>query len=558
MDILRQLNDFCDDTLNGRRVAGKLQRAAVARFRKDLQRSTEPGCPFYFDVRKATLAVRFIQLLKHTTGATFAGQPFILEDWQIFIVANLFGWILRDTGTRRFRKCHIEIGRKNGKTALIAAIALLMLIMDGEPRAEVYAVATKLKQSKLAWFEANRFRAGNNWLSDRIHPTESEYRMTVPADGSEFKALGGDGGGDDGYNPSCVVFDELHEWKKEGHLKLWDKMRTGSSGRTQPLFATITTAGDTKSYLWKSERKYAEAVALGLQIDDTLFSFVCCLDADDDIFDQDTWKKANPGLDTIKDRKEMQALANEARINPSAERQLKRYHCNLMVEPTAQGISAAMWQRGNKPLPDLSGRVCFGGLDLGWVDDLAAFWLVFPPLTAGAEFYTLGWAFCPEGGARDLSQEPWKQWIESGVLITTDGASTNAVAIHAQIASAMKKYKVKAIALDPANARQFGQELEDKGIEVVGHGQKGVHYNEPIRSIKAALTEGKFIHGDNPLLTWAIENMVVAISGGLQRPAKEHSRDKIDPAVAMIMAHSIATLGTGKKKQTGEARVRYC
>lgn len=555
MDILRTLNDFCDDVLSGRRIAGQLQRAAVDRFHRDLQRSQRPDCQLYFDERKAAIAIRFIGLLKHTTG-DFAGRPFLLEPWQTFIIANLWGWRWNKAGTRRFRKAHIEIGRKNGKTALAAAIALLCLVMDGEGRPEVYAVATKRAQSKLSWQEADRFRSGNDWLSDHLRSTPSKYIMTGP-DESVFVALGGDGGGDDGLNPSCVIFDELHEWKLERHLKLWDKMRTGSSTRPQPLFVTITTAGDTKSHLWKSERKYAEAVALGQQIDDTLFSFVCALDRDDDIFDPDNWPKANPGLGTIKKLGDLEDLANEARINPTAERQLKRYHCNLMTEPTAQGISEAVWKKGDKPLPDLSGRICYGGIDLGWRDDLAALWLVFPPPTPVGDYYTTGWAFCPQQGCRDLHDGPWQQWLNEGLLIGTPGQTTDVDQIKAMVRHARKKYKLKAIALDGNNARQLGSELEAEGLVIVEHGQKGIHMNEPLRSLKATCNEGRLIHGGNPLLSWCIENMVVALQGGLMRPAKEHSRDKIDPAVAMIMGYSLCLFGTGKAKPTGEARIRY-
>jgi phage terminase large subunit-like protein len=229
-----------------------------------------------------------------------------------------------------------------------------------------------------------------------------------------------------------------------------------------------------------------------------------------------------------------------------------------MVEPTAQAIPKASWEKGNKPLPDLTGRQCFGAVDLGWLDDLAAFWLIFPPpdLKSGI-FYTLGWAFCPLNGARDFSQGDWQKWRNDGTLIATPGTETNADEIHKIIKHARTKYKLKAIALDQNNARQFGQDLQKTGIEVCGHGQKGIHYNEPLRSFKSACNEGRIIHGGNELLGWCVENMVVAISGGLMRPAKEHSRDKIDPAVAMLMAYSIATLGTGKTENKGEARVRY-
>lgn len=556
MSCLRDLNDFAQSVITGQRVTGQLQRAAVQRFLNDLKRSQQPDCPYFFDERRANIAIKFIGLLKHTTGE-HANKPFKLECWQQFIVGNLFGWRWKDTGKRRFRKAHIEIGRKNGKTALVAAIALLCLVMDGEPRPEVYSVATKRSQSKLSLEEADRFRKGNVWLKEQIRSVPSLYLMTGPED-SVFKALSGEGGGEDGLNPSGVIFDEVHEWKKEGHLKLWEKMRTGSSTRAQPLFITITTAGDTKSHLWKAERKYAEAVAQGHQSDDSLFSFVCCLDPDDDIFDPENWIKANPGLDTIKPRRDIEELVAQARFDPAVERQLKRYHCNLMVEPTAQGISAAVWKKGAKPLPNLDGRICFGAVDLGWLDDLAAFWLVFPPDDKlKGTWYTLGWAFCPLNGVRDLSQGDWPTWRNEGLLLATEGSETDIKQIKETISTARKRYKLRAVAIDPNNARQLGQELEETGLEIVAHGQKGIHYNEPFRSLKSCCNEGRFHHGDNKLLDWAVQNMVAAVSGGLMRPAKEHSRDKIDPAVAMLMAWSIATLGTGTKKKQGEARIRY-
>lgn len=556
MNLTRELNDYCADVLSGRRIAGQLQIAAVQRFQADLKRSKDSDWPYYFDEAAATLPIRFAGLLKHSTS-DFDQKPFHLEPWQKFIVGNIYGWRRKENRRRRFRNVYIEIGRKNGKTALAAVLALNGLVLDGEARAEVYAAATKRKQSKLVWEEADRFRKSNDWLNERIKPTPSRHLMTG-MDGSIFTALGGDGGGDDGYNPSLVIFDELHEWKREGHIKLWEKLRTGSSMRGQPLFVITTTAGDTKSYLWKQERAYASAVATGQHTDDSLFSFVCCLDPDDDIFDEDNWPKANPGLYTIKQPTDMRDLATKARWDAKAERELKRYHLNLMVEPTAQGISAASWKKGAKPLPELTGRICYGGLDLGWINDLAAFWLVFPPENKHTgTFYTLGWAFCPQSGDRDLTQGEYPEWIKAGLLIATPGTETDIVQIKHVIEQARKKYKLKAIALDQNNARQIGQELQNAGVEVVSHGQKGIHYNEPLRSLKSCVNDGRFIHGDNKLLTWCIENMVVATSGGLMRPAKEHSRDKIDPAVAMLMGYSCSILGTGNTKPQTEVRVRY-
>lgn len=536
MNAVVEINAYCTAVLNGSIAAGRWERAAVQRYRDDLQRAREAGSPIYFDQSKAERALKLFPLLEHTTGK-FNGKPFYLEPWQQFIVWNIYGWYRTDDRTRRFRKFYIEIGRKNGKTALAAAICHLEFSFVGEARPEIYCVATKRAQSKLVWEEANRMRGRSAYLRNRITSTPSEYTMKEPG-GGVFKALGGDGGGDDGLNPSVVLFDEIHEYKTKGHMDLWDKMHTGSDSRLQPIFGYITTAGDKRSVLWQKQRKYAEQVATGEVFDDSLFAFICALDPDDDEFDPDNWRKANPGLDTIKKRSGIAELAAQARHDPTAHHQLLRYHCNRMVESTNQFIPSRIWQLGNKPLPPLSGRICHGAADLGWRDDLAAFALVFPPLADGGDWFAKVWAFIPEESRRDLSKLPWSGWRDSEQLIVTSGNTTDTGAIYSVIQDCRDTYNLKSIGLDGNNAREFGTTLTAKGLSVDEIGQQSNQMNEPMRKLLELCTAGKFIHGGDSetLLSWCVGNMIARTSNGLVRPDKEASKDKIDPAVAIVMA----------------------
>ena len=554
MSFAATIHNYCREVTSGRRVVGMYERAAVQRYLDDLERAKGNRCSFYFDQTAAERALRFAPLVQHTTGK-FAGKPFVQEDWQQFIDWNLFGWRRRDNGTRRFRHAHIEIARKNGKTLKAAELSLLTFLFDGERRAEVYCVATKRAQSKLVWIEANRMRGRSGFLRSAIRTVPSEYTMHAVSDGGILKALGGDGGGDDGLNPSVVIFDELHEFKNKGHRDLWDKMRTGSSAREQPLFIVITTAGDSQSELWKAQRKYCEDVVLGDFLDDSQFVFICSLDPDDDPLDPDNWRKANPGLGTIKNESDIRELAERARCDPDAMHQLLRYHCNLMVESVNQAIPLATWDLGNKPLPILSGRICHGGLDLGWRDDLAAFALVFPPLSDTGDYIVKVWAFCPADGKRDLTREPWAGWIRSGLLTVTPGNVTDVSAIYHVIDEARKMYTLKSVALDGNNAREFGTNLVTKGLQVYEHAQTGKAYNEPMRKLIEVCSQGRMIHGGQELLRWAVGNMIAATNQGLMRPDKEHSREKIDPAVAMLMAFSEAVFHAGRE-ETKEAKIR--
>ena len=533
MNAVVEINAYCTAVLNSTIKTGRWERAAVQRYLDDLKRAREDGCPIYFDQSKAERALKLFPLLEHTTGK-FNGQPFELEPWQKFIIWNLYGWYRTDDRTRRFRKFYVEIGRKNGKTALAAAICHLEFSFVGESRPEVYCVATKRAQSKLVWEEAYRMRGRSNFLRNRITATPSEYTMKEPG-GGIFKALGGDGGGDDGLNPSVVIFDELHEFKNKGHMDLWDKMHTGSDMRTQPVFGYITTAGDKESELWKKQRAYAEQVATGEVFDDSLFSFICALDPDDDEFDPDNWRKANPGLDTIKKRSGIEELAAKARHDPIAHNQLLRYHCNRVVESVNQFIPLRIWDLGNKPLPTLSGRLCHGAADLGWRDDLASFALVFPPLDDLGDWYVKVWAFIPEDCRRDLTKLPFVEWVKSGQLTVTQGNTTDTGAIHSVIKEASEIYNLKSIGLDGNNAREFGTDLTAKGFVVDEIGQQATHYNEPMRKLLELCTSGRFIHAGDSLLRWCIGNMVSKTANGLVRPDKENSREKIDPAVATVM-----------------------
>ncbi len=533
------VNQYCTSVLDGSINVAKWERAAVQRYLDDVDRAKQKNSPIYFDQGKAQRAIKVIELLEHTTGR-FNGEPFVLEPWQKFLLWNIYGWYRTDDGTRRFRHVYIEIGRKNGKTALSAAIAHLEFSFQGEHRPEVYCVATKRSQSVLVWEEAARMRSRNRFLRDRIQVVASRYIMKE-AGGGIFKALGGDGGGDDGLNPSTVIFDELHEFQNKGHLKLWDKMRTGSDARTQPIFIVITTAGDKDSHLWKSQRKYAEDVATGEVFDDSLFSFICALEADDDEFDPDNWRKANPGLDTIKNRSGISELAEKARHDTLAHHQLLRYHCNRIVESLNQFMPLRIWDKGNKPLPPLSGRLCYGGADLGWRDDLAAFALVFPPYDrndAAGIWYTKVWAFMPAESRRDITKLPWANWTNTDELIVTEGNTTDTGAIYEKIDECRQIYNLKSMGLDGNNAREFGTQLTGKGLIVDEMNQQASGYNESMRKLMEICTAGRFIHGCGPdsLLRWCIGNMVSKTTNGLTKPDKEASQDKIDPAVAMLMA----------------------
>lgn len=547
MNAAQTVEQFCTDTLSGKRTAGALQIAAVRRYRKDIKEQKKHG--WNFDQRKAEIAVAFLPLLCHTKGE-FDGKPFIPSPWQVFIIWNLFGWRRAD-GTRRFRRAHIEIARKNGKSTLAAAIMLLCFILDGEPCSEVYCAATKRDQASIVWDEAARMVSRRDYLSSRIKTVESKKQLTLP-DGSKFLPLAADGKTADGLNPHCVCFDELHAWQNR-HEEFHAKLTTGSGARRQPLFFTITTAGDDRAALWIRERDYCSKVVNGEAIDDSLFVFVCCIDDTDDPLDPAVWIKANPNLGVSVKIDYLRELAAKASVVAAALNEFRRYHCNQKVESLQRAISDIVWAIGSEPLPTLGGRVGYLAIDLGWRNDLASITGTFPPLVPTGKHYWKSWSFIPEKTERNLLEEPWATWIKNGSLKVTKGNTTDTATMMKLIQDLKATYTIKTIAIDPNNARQFGTELVARGFKVFEFAQTCRQYNEPMRKMVELLEAGQLIHGDDPLLTFAASNLITFTnSEGLTRPSKQSSPDKIDPIVAGIMSLGEAMFAAARDGDIGD------
>lgn len=551
MNAARIVDDYCSGVLNGTIVAGELQRAAVRRYQRDLKNKS---AGWYFDHRKAELAVAFLPLLCHTM-AEYAGKPFLPSPFQVFIIWNLFGW-RRPDGTRRFRRAHIEIARKNGKSTLAAAIMLLCFLLDGEPCAEIYCAATKRDQAAIVWDEAARMVSMRPYLSSRIQNLASKKQLRLP-DGSKFLPLAADGKTADGLNPHCVCFDELHAWQAK-HREFHSKLTTGSGARRQPLFFTITTAGDDRAALWIRERNYCSKVVQGDAVDDALFVFICCIDDADNPLDPGVWPKANPNLGISVKPEYLAELATVAAVIPEKLNEFRRFHCNQKVESLQRAIPDILWANGAEKLPNLGGRVCYLGIDLGWKNDIAAVSATFPPYTPTGKWYWKTWGFIPQKTTRDLTLDPWAELIDSKVLTVTPGNTTDTATMLALIMQLKRVYAVKTIAIDPNTGRQFGTELVSRGFQVFNFEQTCRNFNEPLKKAIALLENGQLIHGDCPLLSFAARNVITFTnSEGLIRPSKQSSPEKIDPFVANVMSLSEAMFAATRDGKTGDGpRIR--
>lgn len=522
----------------GKIVAGQLVKAAVNRHLRDLRTAKKRG--LYFDKEIAKQAIDFFALFKHTTGK-FAGEPFLLEPWQKFLIWVLFGWRRCADGLRRFREAFVSIARGNGKSPLAAVIGLMLFACDCpiEPRAEVVVAATKFKQAGLLFSEAKRQANTCPSFARRLEVLKNQ--LNFPLNESAFFPLGSDSDTQDGFVLHGAILDELHAWR-ERHRGLYDKIDTAFGKREQPLKVTITTAGDDKSVIWKEQYDVARQVATGVFEDDSLFVLIYEIDDEDDIHDPVAWRKANPNMGISVKEDFLKRLSNKARISPVFAYTLKRYHCNKLTESASKAISSELWKRGQRAVrKNLAGRTCYGGLDLGWRDDLASFYLVFPNKKR-TRFDLLGWSWIPAESERNLTEEPFRSWLQNGILQGTPGDTTDDKAILQKIQWARDTFDLQTIAIDPNNGRSMANVLVNElDIEVFEFFQTCAKYNEPCREFLRQLKNGAIRHGGDPVLTWAASNLVfIHDANDRVKPSKRNSTEKIDPVVATIMAFSEA------------------
>lgn len=553
-------NQYIDDVLNERIVVGSYVRKAVERHVADLEKA-KGGWDYYFDESKVDLVVRMFPLVfAHTAGTQHAGKPFHLEPWQAFIIGSLYGWrrtekVKRGDGSefnpRRFRVCYVTLGRKNGKSTLAAALGILFGGFDGEDQAQVYIGATRRDQAKMIFEEATRMCTQCERLQkiadvrvSQINFPDASYMRLVPSN----KGLSGP-------NPSCVLFDELHEWT-ETHRPFYDTLTTGHVARQQPLRFTITTAGDNHSYIWKEEDSYAAEVVSGSLEDDSYFSFIARLDSGDDIFDERMWPKSMPNLGVSINADQIREEANRFGNTPQGRNRFSRYYANVEVSATEQAIDPAEWDACQvKELSNWkTAEAITAAIDAGGVNDLMALAFV-ARFKDGVEqngkpkyrYEIKSKCYIDSDTSRDIRQQPFAGWIQTEKIIKTPNLYAT---VRNDLVKMMREFGGKQIGFDPWNMIQMGEELMSDGFQSVKINQSRSILHHPTAMLLELIRKRRITHdGTQPVFRWALGNLVLNVDNNDRwMPDKKNSGDKIDPVVSAIMALRLASLAPSKPR----------
>ena len=544
---------YVRDVLSGEQVACRWVRLACERHVRDLENAEDRG--LWFDEEKARQAIAFFRLLKHSKGE-WAGRPLELEPAQQFVVASLIGW-RREDGTRRFRTSYLEEARKNGKTTLAAGLGLYLMLADDEPGAEVYSVATKRDQARLSHGEATRMAKGSPAIRRLVNVYRDNIHIVDTA--SKFEPLGADADTMDGLNVHAALIDEVHAHKTR---TVWDVIETATGARRQPLMFAITTSGyDRQSLCWQLH-EYTQQVLDGVIEDDSWFGLIYTLDEDDEWDDESAWIKANPNLGVSKKWDDMRRKAQRAKEMPAALNAFQRLELDIWTQAETKWIPIEHWQAcgGSVDGEGLRGRICYGGLDLSTNTDLSAFVLVFPPEAPADPYQVLCRFWLPDEAMIERSRRdrvPYDVWVRQGLITVTPGNVIDYAWILDQIDQDAQAYDIREVAFDRWGATKIATELMERGGDdwMVQFGQGFVSMSPAMRELERLILEHKLAHGNNAVLTWMANNLVVRVDpAGNIKPDKEKSIERIDGMVALVMALDRALRHEPPKRSVYETR----
>lgn len=522
----------------------------------------------YCQPRADRVVAFFAELLVHTKGP-YARQKFTLTNWQERdIIRPLFGEVIWSVEwghyVRRFRIAHIVLGRKNGKSELMAAIVLYLLAGDDEESAEIYGAAKDTKQAGKVFEPAWRMVELSPVLRKRLKLNKHSRRIIDERTASYYEIITADAEGELGHNPHGFILDEVLAQPDDS---LWNSMRTASGARTQPLMLCITTETNEPVSFGASMIDEAERVQQDPARAPHVFAYVRKLARDADPWDERNWYQPNPALGTFLSITSLREEALEARNDATRENAFRQFRLNQRVSQSTRFISLTAWDANageTTPGPEwvapkLEGGRAVAGLDLSAREDFTAWCLLFDN----------GWAWwrywLPEATLERLDgymSGKLDQWARQGWITVTEGDVIDYERIYADVATDAARFRIGRVIFDKWSGEPVRQRIEaDTRLELMESATTYEHMTAPMKELRRVLTAGELAHGDNPVSRWHADGLEAKSPRDDPdrmrpvKPARAPDGHRIDGMAALLFAIEAKVRFADKPKPEPRVRV---
>ena len=494
------------------------------------------------DGERAQRIIAFVECLTVPSGEGQGGS-FKLRPWQRRFIADVYG-PLAPSGRRLVRRAVLSIARKNGKTALIAALVLVHLVgPEAIANGEIYSAANDREQAAQVFKVARQMVEADPELDAMVGITPSSKTLTCRANGSFYRALSAEAGTKHGLNPTVAIFDELAQAKNR---ELYDVLDTSMGARAEPLFITISTQSNDPEHI------LSKLIDDGLSgADPTTVCHLYAADEDNDLLDEKGWKAANPALGDFRSYEDLAVLARKAVRMPAEEPKFRNLYLNQRVAPHASLIARADWMACAGDANWEDGEDVYLALDLSAKTDLTA----LVGVSAHDASRVKAWFWKPV----DLLEEherrdrvPYQQWVDKGWIEATPGRAIHPRAVAQRIAEARGRYTVLGLAYDRWGIDNLLREFDGVGLEAHKDGEAGdglrlvpwgqgyKDMSPAIDALETAVMQGELVHPGNPVLTWNMANAIATMDpAGGRKLDKAKARFRIDGAVALSMAEGL-------------------
>ncbi|MDC9615349.1 terminase large subunit [Xenorhabdus khoisanae] len=518
---------YAFDVENGTIPACKRLKQAVKRYYSDLNN------PLYvFDTEVVERFIGFSRLCPHVKGH-LRGKPIMLEPWQQFAFANLFGFKVKATERRKYRSAYIQVPRKNAKSTVAAMLANWFLVME-QGQQDIYTAAVSRDQARIVFDDARQMCLLSKPLKKRV--AIQQHKVTYAKSNSLLKPLAAKASTIEGTNPSLAIVDEYHLHPDNA---VYSALELGMGARPEGILFAITTAGSSVISACKQHYDYCCQILVGEEQNESLFALIYELDDENEIDDETLWIKANPNLNVSVDSTALHDTIQKARGIPSQWTEMLTKRFNIWCQGETPWMGDGAWKACQTEYDenDLKGLECYAGLDLSSTGDITSICYTFP---VDNELLLLTRHYLPEAQLQNPANKNraiYRQWAQMGWLRTTPGDCIDYDRIRDDILKDSQQFDIKLVGFDTWNATHLRTQLQGAGLDVEPFPQTYMRFSPVAKSAEVFVNRKVIRHNGDPVLAWAIANVVMETDANANiKPNKKKSANKIDPAIAFLMS----------------------